>query len=177
VAFAMLALWVGRDTVRGIADRDWRPDFERAWQVRSYDAARWVDTHLPANAVLAMKDAGNMAYFSRRVVVNLDGVANGFPWQNAIREHRAVAFLRSEGVSYFVQHAFWDVPQVSDDHYDRVRLPTFSHMYDVAGDSIEVARADEIYRSPPYWDGPYRTSLVIWRWTPGDATIARERHR
>ncbi len=51
------------------------------WHVVAYDAARWIRASTPAAAVLAMKDAGIVGYFSERRVVNLDGVVNDLELQ------------------------------------------------------------------------------------------------
>ena len=48
---------------------DWRSDPSHSWQVASYQAAKWVKANLPADAVIAMKDAGNMGFYSDRPVV------------------------------------------------------------------------------------------------------------
>lgn len=161
-ALALCALAL-LDTAWRTYRHDWNRDLEGSWQVASYEAARWANAHLPATAILAMKDAGNFAYFSRRRVVNLDGVVNGFAYQDAIRDQRVNAFLRDAGVRYVVQHAFWDDVSVVHGAYETLRLPTYSHLYEVRGDPLVVSRAAEVYRSAPYDDGPHRTVLVIWR--------------
>ncbi len=40
------------------------------------DQARWVDEHLPANAVVAANDIGALAYLSGRTVLDLEGIVS-----------------------------------------------------------------------------------------------------
>jgi hypothetical protein len=147
---------------------DWRSDPSHSWQVASYQAAKWVKTNLPADAVIAMKDAGNMGFYSDRPVVNLDGLVNSFEYQDSLKEGRFREFLRNSGVSYFAQHAFWDNPDVNSGDYVSYTFRAFSHLYDRTGGELRLKRSEEVYRSPSYYDGPHKTVLVIWKIAPGD---------
>jgi hypothetical protein len=44
----------------------------------------------------------------------------------------------------------------------------FSRLYDRTGGELRLKRSEEVYRSPSYYDGPYKTVLVIWKIAPGD---------
>ena len=149
---------------------DWRSDPSHSWQVTSYQAAKWVKTNLPADAVIAMKDAGDMGFYSDRPVVNLDGLVNSFEYQDSLKEGRFREFLRHSGVSYFAQHAFWDNPDVNvnSGEYVSYTFRAFSRLYDRAGGELRLKRSEEVYRSPSYYAGPYKTVLVIWKIAPGD---------
>jgi hypothetical protein len=115
-----------------------------------------------------MKDAGNMGFYSDRPVVNLDGLVNSFAYQDALRDGRFREFLRKSGVSYLVQHAVWDDPDVNNGEYVAYTFRSYSHLYDRPGGDLQLKRSEEVYRSPFYYDGPHKTALVIWRIPPGD---------
>jgi hypothetical protein len=53
----------------------------------------WVDTHLPANAVLGQIGSGRMGYFSGRPAVDLDGLSN---------DQRFLAALRGDALDSYV---------------------------------------------------------------------------
>lgn len=147
--------------------RDWSRPVDSSWHVASYRAAVWARTNLPAGAVLAMKDAGHFAFFSQRSVVNLDGLANNFEYQEALRADGFAPYLAASGVEYFVQHAFPEAPEVTSGQYAAYRFESYSHLYQRRGGAIEVTPADEVYRSAPYFDGPNRTVFVIFRVAAG----------
>ncbi|HVO77177.1 MAG TPA: hypothetical protein VMT60_04260 [Candidatus Bathyarchaeia archaeon] len=139
---------------------------DRNWRIAAYDAARWVRQNTAREAVLAMKDAGNLGYFSERRVINLDGVVNNLEYQAALRTKSLESYLAIKGVRYYVQHAFWDRPDVSSGDYDSYAVSFWSHRFESASDSLVLRRADEVYRSRPYFDGPIKTALVIWKLPP-----------
>lgn len=147
---------------------EWRTDPSHSWQVAAYQAAKWVKTNLPADAVIAMTDAGEMGFYSDRPVVNLDGLVNSFEYQDSLKEGRFREFLRHSGVSYFAQHAFWDNPDVNSGDYVSYTFRAFSHLYDRTDRELRLKRSEEVYRSPSYYDGPHKTVLVIWKIAPGD---------
>ena len=153
-------------TARDVLRTDRREPERRAWTVVSWEAALWVESHLPADAILAMTDSGNMGFYSGRRVVDLDGIVNSWDYQEALRVRGLREFLSREGVVYYAQHAFWNDPRITEGRYDTYTFTAYSHLYDQTGGSLTLRRADEIYRSPPYWDGPHRTALVIWRIPP-----------
>ncbi|TGD83794.1 hypothetical protein BayCH28_28390 [Mycolicibacterium sp. CH28] len=151
-----------------VLQRDWHSDLSRSWKMTSYQASQWVKTNLPANAVIAMKDAGNMGFYSDRPVVNLDGLVNSFAYQDALKDGRFREFLRNSGVNYFVQHAIWDDPAANNGDYVAYTVRSYSHLYDRPGGDLQLKRSDEVYRSPTYYDGPHKTELVIWKIPPED---------
>jgi hypothetical protein len=109
-----------------------------------------------------------MGFYSDRPVVNLDGLVNSFEYQDSLKEGRFREFLRHSGVSYYAQHAFWDNPDVNSGDYVSYTFRAFSHLYDRTGGELRLKRSEEVYRSPSYYDGPYKTVLVIWKIAPGD---------
>jgi hypothetical protein len=137
--------------------------FAGDWRIAAYAAARWARENTGADAVFAMKDAGNFAYFSERRVVNLDGVVNNLEYQAALKERSLRGYLAIKGVDYLVQHAFWDRPDVTKGEYDSLSVSYRSHRYECESDSIVLRKSDEAYRSRPYFDGPYETAFIIWK--------------
>jgi hypothetical protein len=158
--FATLAL---AGTLVFAVRRDWKQPLDHSWHVAAYEAAIWARDHLPQEAILAMKDAGHFAFFSERRVINIDGLANNFAYQDELRRGRFAAYLHESGVTYFVQHAFPDSPEVARGEYQSWTFNAFSHLYQVSGGSICVTPRDEVYRSMPYFDGSHRTAFIIFR--------------
>ncbi|MFH1069879.1 MAG: hypothetical protein V1794_09715 [Candidatus Glassbacteria bacterium] len=145
--------------------RSVRP-LDSVWSVAAYDAALWTRQNTAGDAVLAMKDAGFFGYFSDRRVINLDGVVNSAGYQEVLRQKHLGAYLRENGVSCLAQHAVWDSDSVVSGAYDTYRLVYPSRLYADCSDTLTVSRKAEVYRSKPYYDGPYRTVFLIWRF-PG----------
>lgn len=136
---------------------------EMDWRAAAYDAGLWARENTAREAVFAMKDAGNFGYFSERRVINLDGVVNNREYQAALRERSLRGYLAIKGVRYFVQHAFWDRPDVVAGTYDSYTVGLWSHLYECESDSLVLMREDEAYRSKPYFDGTHETVFIIWR--------------
>ena len=136
-------------------DRNWRPV--------AYAAAVWARENTPADAVFGMKDAGDFGYFSERSVINLDGVVNNLEYQAALRERSLAAYLAIHRVGYIVQHAFWDRPDILTGSYDSFSMSYRSRLYETDSDPIVLRKTDEVYRSQPYFDGPYETVFLIWK--------------
>jgi hypothetical protein len=156
-------LLVALASLAPVIRRDWRTDYTQSWTVQAYEAARWAQQNTPADAVFAMRDAGNFGWFSRRRVVNLDGIVNTFAYQDSLRAGRFEGFLRSRGVSYFVHHAIYDRPDITDGSYRAWRFDSFSHLYDRSGGSLTLLHDDEVYRSRPYPDAGHRCVFLIWK--------------
>jgi hypothetical protein len=138
------------------------------WGQEAYAAARWARENTGTEAVFAMKDAGNFAYFSERRVINLDGVVNNLEYQAALREKSLRGYLALKGVDFLVQHALWDRPDVTKGEYDSLSVSFRSRRYECESDSIVLRKSDEVYRSRTYFDGPYETVFVIWKIRGGE---------
>lgn len=69
-------------------------------------AGEWMRTHLPPGAVAASWDAGVVAYFAERPVVNLDGLVNSFEYERARRRGPDATrrFLARQRVTFIVNH-------------------------------------------------------------------------
>lgn len=156
----------------------WRTDNGANWHAVAYDAAMWVDKNLPTGAVLAMKDSGIVGFFSRRPLINLDGVVNNMNLQSAMRDGALRAYLARNRVTYLVQHALVpDDPylqimnnvQAQDivtGRYENVSFRYRSQAFHVMSDNVNIKSSDEAYRSPEFSDDGRDTRLLIWRLEP-----------
>ena len=158
-----LLVVVALGSLAPVARRDLRRDYSLGWTVQAYRAAQWAQAHTPPDAVFAMKDAGNFGYYSRRRVVNLDGLVNTWAYQDSLGAGRLEGFLRSRGVQYFVQHAIYERPDILDGTYERFRFELWSHRHGRPGGSLELRAEDEVYRSVPFTDAGHPTVFLIWR--------------
>ena len=66
-----------------------------------YAAAGWIASHLPAEATIGAWNAGMLAFFSQRRVVNLDGLVNSREFFLADR-HDLCAYFDREDIDYLV---------------------------------------------------------------------------
>jgi hypothetical protein len=133
-----------------------------SWHAAVYNAAVWAREHTAETDVFAMTDSGDFAFFSCRQVVNLDGLANNMQYQRAIADRRINQYLRSNHVRYLVQHALHGHDDVVQGSYDSLVLNFQSQKFGVPSDDVLVHRQNEVYRSPPYFDGADRVVLLIW---------------
>lgn len=146
-----------------VVTREYGGRSTEVWGVNSYRAACWARESTETDAVFAMKDAGNFGYFSRRSVINLDGVVNSLAYQEAIHRRGLNAYFSEMNVDYLVQHAFWNRDDINDGTYDVFETRYTSRLYGTESDPVSLRREWEVYRSEPYYDGPYRTVFLIWR--------------
>lgn len=73
--------------------------------VKVVEVGRWVDEHLPPGARIASWNAGAVAFFSRRQVVNLDGLVNDARYfREYLTKGRLVEYVQEEGIGYLVDY-------------------------------------------------------------------------
>jgi len=78
----------------------WRPELPTEGQIKLV-AARWINEHLPSNAVVASDDAGALGYFARVPVINLDGLVNTRAYLDEyLRQGRKKDYLKDAGVTH-----------------------------------------------------------------------------
>ena len=130
------------------------------WTVQAYEAALWARSDTGPDDIFGMKDAGIFGYFSERRVVNLDGVANDARYQEILRKGTLEEYLDELGVAYIAQHAVWYREDVVAGDYSTYVQEYPCRKYDGTGDSIELARENEVYRSPVYFDGAFDTVFL-----------------
>ncbi len=82
-----------------------------------YVAAGWSRTHLPADARIGAWNAGILAFFSDRQVVNLDGLVNSWPFFLSHR-HELCAYLEREHIDTLVD--VFDADQPFAQYQDQV---------------------------------------------------------
>jgi hypothetical protein len=77
-------------------------------QPAMYNAARWIASNLPPDAIIGAQNSGIFQYYSERVVINLDGKLNHeiIP---VLEERRLATYMREKGITYIV-----DLPGVAD---------------------------------------------------------------
>jgi hypothetical protein len=146
VALAISACGVYLDVKR-------RGDHHQPW----CDAVEWVNANLPAGTVIGMTDCGLFGYLSERPTVNLDGVINGYDYQDALRDGRLSEYLQSCRVTHIADY------EVRYDHGKRaIRLP--ARLHGAAGGALVAVPKAEVYRSEPYRNA-FDTEIhfVIWR--------------
>jgi hypothetical protein len=132
------------------------------WHKPVYDAAVWAREHTPPEAIFAMSDCGHFAFFSARRVINLDGLVNNMDFQHTLAQHHLGRYLRENAVDFLVQHAVHSRDDVIVGDYNSLTLFFASRQFEGEGDSVQVRKQSEVYRSPAFLDGPYPSVLVIW---------------
>lgn len=65
------------------------------------DAAAWIDANTQPDDRIASFNAGTIAYFTDRPVINIDGVVNQGAYE-ALRDRRLLAYLREQDVKYLI---------------------------------------------------------------------------
>lgn len=133
-----------------------------SWHAAVYNAAVWARDHTTESAVFAMSDSGDFAFFSCRRVINLDGLANNMEYQQAIADRHVNQYLQANQVQYLVQHAVHGHDDVVRGSYDSLALSFLSLKFGAVSDGVLVRKRDEVYRSPPYFDGVDRVVLLVW---------------
>jgi len=68
-----------------------------------YNAALWVEKNIREDVVIGSWDAGVIGYFSRRPVINLDGLVNNFEYLSYMQRKEIPEYLKSKGVTVIVQ--------------------------------------------------------------------------
>ncbi len=109
-------------------------DWNRSWNDESYRAARWMNQHLPAGALVGSWNAGVLGYYAQQPVVNLDGLVNGFEFIPYLREMRVSDYIIDEKIQY-----------LADLHPSFERWEVARHL-----DLTEVYRSDNALTGQPY---------------------------
>lgn len=136
---------------------------ENQWQVQAYNAVQWVKQNTPQETVFAMSDAGIFSFISEHRTVNLDGLVNDLHYQEVLKKHELLSYLKERNVKYIVHHAIWDNDNVIDGSYSSFTKFYPSHLYEGASDSLILKKENEVYRSAPYYDGSHKAVFIIWK--------------
>ena len=133
---------------------------------------------LPDDAVWACTDCGNIAFFSGRTVVNLDGLVNDFSYQEVLRDGRLAEYLRSRQVRYLVFLA-WDRPQtvgrtyepmyecrvdaaLFSGDYETTEFYVYSYLYQTHSDRLRLPCNAEVWRSGASRDGQVMGRAIVF---------------
>lgn len=126
-----------------------------------FEAAKWLKHNTPQDAVIAMHDAGLIAYFSERKVINLDGVINSYEFQEAVARNSLSHYLQKCGVTHF---AAYSVPVDAK----LFAMPVPARLYKKPGGAIVAGYASPVFQSEVYRDhylldtGKPPIRMVIW---------------
>ncbi|MBI5375158.1 MAG: hypothetical protein HZA77_06965 [Candidatus Schekmanbacteria bacterium] len=140
-----------------------RRSIDNQLQYECYKEALWMKENTGKDDIFMLEDAGIIAYFSERKVINIDGVINNFELQDYLKRREFQKYIHDKKIKYFVHHAFWNNPEIRSGKYDNYIFTSFSHLYNVPGGTIKFKRSDEIYRSPEYDHFGEKTVLIIWK--------------
>lgn len=142
-------------------------NFQRAGQQHTataadydYEASLWMDRHLPSDSVVAMVDAGVTGYFSNLRVVNLDGLANSYDYQEYLRRGDLLGYLDRIGARYIIRAYNHDILATN---YSCFRYDIEGYLYKVTGGQIVLCKDHETFRShPATFDDGRTDQLIIW---------------
>ena len=131
----------------------------------------------PADAVWAATDCGNIAFRTGGTFLNLDGLINGFEYQEALKRHDLNGYLERAGADYLIVNT-WDArppvgriermykhkldPAFYEGQYDTYDFFVYSYMYDCYSDTLRLSQDQEVFRSGPESDGMISTKAVIF---------------
>jgi hypothetical protein len=103
LAIALVVLGVGRATLH--AWRDWR--LQDSVTIRALEAAQWARDNIPANERIGSWNAGLFAYFSHRLVINLDGLVNDADfYRQTLLKRQFAQYVASEHISWFADGVY-----------------------------------------------------------------------
>ena len=90
---------------------------------RRYRLALWMNNHLSADAVVGSWNAGQLAFFSDRTVVNLDGLVNDQHYlRRIILNQPVLEYIEDEGIDYLVDYDTHDLSIVPGKKWNPKRL-------------------------------------------------------
>lgn len=97
VALVPLVLLHGR----AMYDRYWSDTIAHpTWNDEMYVAADWMNRNLPDDALVGSWNAGVLAYYSDRPVVNLDGLINDEELVTYLSEDRIADYIADQGIDF-----------------------------------------------------------------------------
>jgi len=153
-------------------------DLHNNWHVQAYDVSLWIREHTKPNAILAMPAPEVTGFFSERRTIDLAGLCNSMELQDVIREQRLQAYLKRNGVEYFVFpfppsqiEVLEGRGDVRSGKYETAAFRVGSDYYRNASDVILLRRSDEVYRSQSFSDGSGLPAGIVWKmkWAVGSA--------
>jgi hypothetical protein len=131
----------------------------------------------PADAIWAATDCGSIAFRTGRTFLNLDGLINGFEYQEALKRHDLHGYLERAEADYLIvntwkaEPAFGLVepmymhkldPALFAGEYDTFDFFVYSHMYDCYSDTVRLSRDQEVFRSGAESAGEVSVRAVVF---------------
>ena len=107
-------------------------------QTEMLDAAHWLRTHLAEDESAVAFNAGFLAFFSGRRVINLDGAINNAAYA-AIRRKELGKFIDQSGANYYLD-------------YDPVMLDLYAPFLGDSARPVEMSVVQEIGRPEVQWN-------------------------
>ncbi|MDB6136868.1 MAG: hypothetical protein JWM59_5111 [Verrucomicrobiales bacterium] len=120
----------------------------RNWHV----AAEWARNNTAPDSIFGMTDAGYFSYFSRRNTVNLDGLINGYEYQEALLGPALETYFKKCGIDYICDY---EVPASrTGSHAIRLnRIPYAEKQNGKRGYDFAFPVEKAVYASAPF--APY----------------------
>ena len=132
-ACTLLVVIIGLNTIEPLRYYTRQRDGDSS-QPTMYAAARWIANSLPQDAVLAARNSGIYQYYSRHLVINIDGKLN-HEIVPVLEKRRLDDYLRDNHVSYvvdlqevcgyveFYSHQYSDAPAHRElKSFDKLRI-------------------------------------------------------
>jgi hypothetical protein len=143
------------------------PTFHR----HARELANWMREHTPPGARFATQDAGIVGWFSDRPVMNLDGVASSWGYQQALAAGDFGAWLLTPvahggaGAHFLIEHYFGPdssaIPTRRGPmtyHYDRVRYPGLA----ADENRLPLPHTVIVYQGVPFGTASEPHQFVVW---------------
>jgi hypothetical protein len=145
------------------------------------DLFRDVREAIPEAGVVAGTDAGALAFWTGRRVINLDGLINNWTYQGYLREGHLREYLREQGVDHIatplmdheptytgrpIEPMYREVFDPAATHgidYGRHDYYVYSYIYHVYSDTIRLRATQEIFRRYLGHSAGADISYVIYR--------------
>ena len=102
------AMWTGWNSLDPVPEK---------WDLyqRRYRLAKWLNRHLPSDAIIGSWNSGHLAFFSERTVVNLDGLVNDSNYLRSLEKRRPVMeYIEKENIDYIVDYDTVDLSMHPD---------------------------------------------------------------
>lgn len=107
---------------------------------RRWEAAAWINSNLPPTARIGAWNAGVLAYFTDRTIVNLDGLTNNREYLDFLKTKQPVeTYLRKEGIEYISDVDMRDLTSPFRRDWDHSVLFRDSILWE----DVEVVREDQ----------------------------------
>jgi hypothetical protein len=142
-----------------------------AWLVKGdhhrarLDAAQWAQQNLGPAAVVGLRDAGVFGYFSKTKTINLDGLINGYDYQEAILNGELASYMETRDIRYLAD-AY--VPCDYSEYSIYVRAYRGRYFRPFIQARLNLNKSSEVYLSKPnrtqFRQKEALSCFVIWQY-------------